>query len=112
MSRYARDNTAKRPKTQRCLKCKAKIKLKPRGRRPKYCSQSCRQRIYERRRWQRPAPVEALARDIAHIKVQDALMRAAVRVLRVLSNALGDDNTLRLLRERTPEELSVMVRAL
>ena len=61
----------RRPKTGRCEHCKTKIKVKTRGRVPRFCSPACRQRAYERRKWQRPGPVELLAQDIATVKVRD-----------------------------------------
>jgi hypothetical protein len=36
----------------KCECCKAKFKRPARGRAPKYCSQSCRQRAYEKRKLQ------------------------------------------------------------
>jgi hypothetical protein len=43
--------------TVRCVRCKTKIKIKGRGRVPKFCSPTCRQLTYEQRKWQRPTPV-------------------------------------------------------
>src|SRR5215468_4430633 len=60
-----------RPKSRRCARCKTKIKIKGRGRVPKFCSPTCRQLAYEQRRWGRPTPVELLARDLATIRVRD-----------------------------------------
>src|SRR6516164_8745589 len=60
-----------RPKSRRCARCKSKIKIKGRGRIPKFCSPTCRQLAYEQRRWQRPTPVELLAKDICTIQVRD-----------------------------------------
>jgi hypothetical protein len=65
--------TMKRPKTARCGFCKARLKIKPRGRVPTFCSQGCRQRAYQRRRWQRPHPIELLARDLATVQVRDVI---------------------------------------
>src|SRR6476646_7533011 len=67
----------RRPKTARCARCRTKIKIKSRGRVPKFCSPTCRQLAYEQRRWQRPTPVELLAKDIATIKCRD-FIRAEV----------------------------------
>ena len=61
----------KRPKTRKCAWCKKSFKVKPRGRAADFCSNSCRQRSYERRKWQRPQLVEAWARDIATVQVRD-----------------------------------------
>ncbi len=63
----------KRPKTLRCLRCKTKLPVKPRGRLPQFCCQTCRQRAYEKRKWGRPTVVEALAFDLAHSKIKAAL---------------------------------------
>jgi hypothetical protein len=60
-----------RPKSRRCARCKSKIKIKGRGRVPSFCSPTCRQLAYEQRRWQRPTPVELLAKDIGNIQVRD-----------------------------------------
>jgi hypothetical protein len=77
----------RRPKTKRCERCKAKIKVKGRGRVPRFCSPTCRQLAYEQRKWQRPAPVVLAAQDIATIHVRDfiraeiwSLLQAAARV--------------------------------
>ena len=67
----------RRPKTARCERCKTKIKIKGRGRVPKFCSPTCRQLAYEKRKWQRPTPVELLAQDIATARVRD-FIRAEV----------------------------------
>jgi hypothetical protein len=60
-----------RPKSRRCARCKSKIKIKGRGRVPKFCSPTCRQLAYEQWRWRRSTPVELLAKDIATIQVRD-----------------------------------------
>jgi hypothetical protein len=64
---------APRPKTVRCRWCNGRIKVKAQGRVPEFCSQSCRQRAHERRKWQRPQPVELLAQDIAKWRVRNFL---------------------------------------
>jgi hypothetical protein len=60
----------------RCLRCKAKIKVKPQGRLPLFCSHSCRQRAYERAKWDQPHLV-ALRRDLATIEMR-AVIRAEI----------------------------------
>jgi hypothetical protein len=40
---------------------------------PTFCSRSCRQRAYERRKWLRPHPVELLARDLDTAAVRDLI---------------------------------------
>jgi hypothetical protein len=73
LSRAGIGKEPKRPKTVRCLRCKTKIDVPPRGRLPDFCSPSCRQRAYEQRKYQRPTLVEALARDIATVQGRDML---------------------------------------
>src|SRR5690349_4007484 len=73
---------AKRPKTLRCLWCKEKLTVKPRGRLADYCSASCRQAAYVKRKYQRPRAVEALATDLAHRKVREWLRREIWLLLR------------------------------
>jgi hypothetical protein len=79
-----RGQPRKRPKTLRCGWCKEKFKVAPHGRLPEFCSHSCRQRAYEKKRWQRPSAIEALAKDLATVKVHNyiraeiwALLKAA-----------------------------------
>jgi hypothetical protein len=43
------------------------------GRPPKFCSRACRQAAYLARNVRRPRPVELLAADLAHMKLQDWL---------------------------------------
>ena len=59
----------RRPRTTRCKRCKGKIKVKNKGRVPKYCSQSCKQEAYLRRRFR--SPLELVARDLARIEVRE-----------------------------------------
>ena len=77
--RYAMDRAhgrpAKRPKTLRCRWCKKKIAVQPRGRLPDYCSHSCRQRAYERAKWQQPHLV-ALRKDLLRVAVNTEIRRA------------------------------------
>src|SRR5262245_43802409 len=67
----------RRPKTARCQRCKAKIKIKSRGRVPKFCSATCRQLAYERRKWQRPKLVELAAEFRASFELQ-SFVRAEI----------------------------------
>jgi hypothetical protein len=62
----------------RCPVCKTRFKVNLRGRPPTFCSQSCRQRAYEQRRWSRPHPVELLARDLDTASVRN-FIRQEVR---------------------------------
>ena len=57
----------------RCPVCKTRFKVNSRGRPPTLCSQSCRQRAYEQRKWSRPHPVEQLARDIDTARVRNVI---------------------------------------
>jgi hypothetical protein len=68
---------APRPKTLRCQWCSDRMKVNAQGRVPEFCSQSCRQRAHERRKWQRPKPVELLAQDVATMRVRN-LLRAEI----------------------------------
>jgi hypothetical protein len=72
----------KRPRTLRCRWCNTKIEIKPRGRVAEFCSQTCRQRAYEQRKWARPAPVELLARDLATAKFREAVRAELWSLLR------------------------------
>jgi hypothetical protein len=67
-----------------CAWCKSRFKPPLRGRRPKYCSHSCRQRAYEARRAEQNIPSLLLARDIDGIQTKDGIRRAVVDVLREL----------------------------
>jgi hypothetical protein len=75
---------AKRPKTLRCQVCKTRMQVAPRGRLPVFCCQTCRQRAYERRKWSRPHAVEALAKDIATVRVRAVIRQEIWAALREL----------------------------
>src|SRR5437762_343020 len=77
----AKDRPAKRPRTLQCAWCKAKIRVKPRGRLPLFCTRSCRQRAYERAKWQQPHLLH-LRRDLARIDIRAAIRREAWELLR------------------------------
>jgi len=63
--------------------CKATIKVKhKKGPLPLYCSQRCRQRAYERRRYM--GPMVALQQDIAHIRVREVIREELWLMLRQL----------------------------
>jgi hypothetical protein len=70
-----------RPKTLRCQWCKEEMKISARGRVPRFCSKTCRQRDYEKRKWSRPALVEALAHDLASIKVREFIRKEILAIL-------------------------------
>jgi len=79
--RHVTKRVTKKP---RCAWCKTRFKPSTRGRRPKYCSHSCRQRAYEARRAAQYIPSLLLARDIDGIQTKDGIRRAVVDVLREL----------------------------
>jgi len=71
-------------KKMKCAWCKSRFKPPLRGRRPKYCSHSCRQRAYEARRAEQNIPSLLLGRDMDNIRSRDGIRRAVVDVLREL----------------------------
>jgi hypothetical protein len=71
-----------RPKTQRCAWCTKKMGVQTRGRIPLFCSQSCRQRAYEKRRWSRPSVIEALAQDLATSEGRAIIRKEVLATLR------------------------------
>ncbi len=83
--------TIKREKTHRCDRCKTKFKVPLRGRVPRFCSRSCRQRAYEKRKWRRPTELELLARDIDSVRVRNAIRTEVWSVLK--QAGLVDDPT-------------------
>jgi hypothetical protein len=84
----ARGRPAKRPRTLRCVWCKGKIAVSSRGRLPLYCSHSCRQRVYERGKWQQPH-LAALRRDLARVEIRDAIRQEAWALLRQMGLTTG-----------------------
>src|SRR5262245_3624607 len=74
----------KRPKRARCAWCKSTMKISARGRRPTFCSQSCRQQGYEKRKQTRLHPLELLARDIATAQVRSAIRHEVWAILQQL----------------------------
>ena len=82
----------RRPRTARCARCKAKIKVRPKGRVPIFCSRNCRQRAYEHNKALGPTPVmNLLARDLATIQVRDAIRAEVWTILRPFLLQLGFD---------------------
>ena len=69
----------RRPRTIRCKRCKAQIKVKNKGRVPKYCSQSCKQEGYLRRRFR--LPLELVARDLASIELREVIRTTIMDIL-------------------------------
>ncbi len=74
----------KRVTKLRCGRCRKPFLPQSKGRRPNYCSQSCRQRAYEARRAQQKVPELLLGRDIEDIRTKGGVERAVVDVLRKL----------------------------
>src|SRR5215467_16317356 len=55
-----------------------------------YCGPTCCQRAYERRKWQRPHPVDLLSRDINTVQVKDVQGNITLRsgdVVEAIDNA-------------------------
>jgi hypothetical protein len=71
----------RRPRTTRCKGkgCKRQIKVKNKGRVPKYCSPSCKQEAYLRRRFR--SPLELVARDLASIEVREVIEAKIMEIL-------------------------------
>ena len=61
--------------------------MRSRGRVPRFCSRTCRQRAYEQRKWQRPTPVDLLGRDLKSMAVRQLIREEVWKVLRELGLA-------------------------
>jgi hypothetical protein len=61
--------------------------VRSRGRVPRFCSRTCRQRAYEQRKWQRPAPIDLLGRDLKSMAVQQLIREEVWKVLQELGLA-------------------------
>ncbi len=59
-----KDVTKARPRKRRCRWCKKHFQPKPAGRPALFCSASCRQRTYERRKWTEFSGLDALSLDL------------------------------------------------
>ena len=68
----------------RCQFCKKVFTPPTMGRRPKYCSQVCRQRAYRNRVAKKSPLLELLKSDLYQIKDRTARGKAAVKVLEEL----------------------------
>ena len=68
-------NKIKRPKSAKCASCRERFRVKAKGRVPTYCSQSCKQMGYLRRKLLGPMPLLLLRKDIATVQVRDAIRR-------------------------------------
>ena len=66
----------------KCAWCKNRFAPPSKGRRPIYCSHSCRQRAYEVRRAQQIVPELLLGQDMEDIRTKAGVERAVVDVLR------------------------------
>ena len=77
-----RTRSRRRPKTARCLRCKTKIAVKGKGPVPLYCSHTCRQLAYQKRR--HLGPMVMTARQIAALTVRGVIRAEIMEVLREL----------------------------
>jgi hypothetical protein len=71
---------SRRPGSVRCKACKQRIKLKPKGRVPTYCSATCRQHAYLMHKYQ--GPLALLQQDIATVRFRDFIRREIREVLK------------------------------
>jgi hypothetical protein len=90
-------------KKPRCAYCKKAFKLSKRGRPPRYCSASHRQRAYELRRARASIDIPSLllGRDIDDIRTRAGIERTVIDVLRkvgVLPSAPTPPKRLRIVR--------------
>jgi hypothetical protein len=81
---------AKRPKTLRCQRCQRKILVKAKGPLPSWCSHACRQRAYERQKWQQPH-LARLRQDLDSAAIRDAIRREAWTLLKQLGLPVGSE---------------------
>ena len=71
--------TKRAPKKHRCEWCRENFRPSGRGRPPRFCAQSCRQRAYERRLAQHP--LQLLKHDLAAAKGTEHVRQIVVDVL-------------------------------
>ena len=93
----------KRVTKLKCAWCKNRFAPPSKGRRPIYCSHSCRQRAYEVRRAQQRVPELLLGGDMEDIRTKAGVERAAVDVLRklgFLSPSRKTKTRLRIMRKK------------
>ena len=69
-------------RTRKCLSCGKRFRLSLRGRPAWYCSASCRQAAYVRRKGGAFSLVQVMARDLAHIQVREWLRNEIWTLLR------------------------------
>jgi hypothetical protein len=75
------ETVTKKPKLK-CAWCKKRFSAPARGRTPKYCCRSHRQRAYERRRAAESLPMRLLGRDLDEHRTRAGIERAVVGTLR------------------------------
>ena len=69
---------------RKCANCRKRLPRQKTGRPRRYCSRSCRQRAYEKRRAETSIPLHLFTRDHNEIQSRDGIKRAVVDVLREL----------------------------
>ena len=69
----------RRPRTKKCKWCRKTIKIASRGPVPTYCSQSCKQRAYERRKYR--GPMLALIEDTETVKLRALIRNEITNIL-------------------------------
>ncbi len=81
--RHVTKSLTKSPRrTRKCPSCRKRLKLSARGRPKLYCSASCRQRAYERRKAERLTPRLLLERDVDQIRSKAGIQRVVLETLR------------------------------
>jgi hypothetical protein len=69
-------------KALRCGHCRERFKKSAKGRPPRFCGAACRQAAYLARKVNRVRPVQLLADDLAHMRVQAWLRNEIWNILR------------------------------
>jgi hypothetical protein len=92
----------------KCALCKRKFAAPARGRKPKYCSQACRQQAYWRRKTDpNRAALTAIQSDLMAMSNRTARIKAAIKVLEdaglMEPRARPSRPQLRLVRPMKPE---------
>ncbi len=91
----------KRPRILRCLQCRNRYAVKPRGREPFYCSRNCRQRAYEARKAAEDVPMNLLKADLVRSDIQALVQREVQAYLRRFLGKLDAEQQLReILRKK------------
>lgn len=94
--RYCDERVAKRRSKRKCEHCRNWFTPEARGRPPRFCSASCRQRAYEQRRAERPKKDPALAAlhaDLSSLDFRTEKSKEGGRLLGLLAEheVLKDD---------------------